>query len=128
MSLSGFILDYNSCLADMSPIAPPAKLPDNRARKRPSYLFYPTPSTFFCQLQPGRVPLLNSRHPARAGEKPFSHPLSLAVLPNTGMRKAKYMGIAREGYREESTMDIYEADVEASGQHLMSSTYWVKGC
>lgn len=46
------------------------------------------------------------------------------------MRKAKYLGIDREGDREESFMDIYVADVEASRQHqhLTNSTYWVKGC
>ena len=114
----------------MSLIALPAKLPDDRTRNWPSYLFHPVLSAFFCQLHPGGVPLLNSRHPARADEKPFLHPLSLVVLPNTGVRKAKYMGIVMEGDREESIMDNYEADVEASGQHqhLTSNTYLVKGC
>jgi len=109
----------------MSLIAPPAKLPDNRTRKWPSDLFHPVPSAFSCQLQPGGVPLLNSRHLAHVGKKPFLHPLSLVVLPNTGMQKARHIGIAREWDREESIMDFYEADVEASGQHqhLTSSIY-----
>lgn len=69
----------------MNLIAPPAKLPDDRTRKWPSYLSHPMLNAFFCQLQPIGVPLLNSRHAAHAGEKPFSHPLSLVILPNIGM-------------------------------------------
>lgn len=36
----------------MSLITPPAKLPDDRTQKWPSYLFHPVLSAFFCQLQP----------------------------------------------------------------------------
>lgn len=92
MSLGGFILNYNSCVADMSLIAPAAKLADDRTRKRPSHPIHPALSTFSCQLQPAGVPLLNSRHPACAGQKSFSHPPSLVVLPDTAMQKSQMHG------------------------------------
>lgn len=72
----------------------------------------PVPPSSFWQLQHSGIPLLNSRHLACASEKPFLHQLPLAALPNPGIGRAKHMGTAREGDREESTGDIYEADVE----------------
>lgn len=94
----------------MSLIAPPAKLPDHsEASPLPVPL---STKRHLLSAAPGRVPLLNSRHPACACKKPSFHPLSLLVLPNTSVQKAKYVEIGRKEDRGESIVDTYEADVE----------------